>query len=60
MLAPGMRWKKDNIYGFIVIHLLALLALVPWFFSWTGVVAGRRWASTSSARSASTSAITAC
>lgn len=24
--------------GFVVLHLLALLAFVPWFFSWTGVV----------------------
>ncbi len=24
--------------GFVVLHLLALLALLPWFFSWTGVV----------------------
>ena len=30
--------KKDNVIGFSVIHALALLALVPWFFSWTGVV----------------------
>lgn len=35
-----MKWKrkKDNIYGFIVIHLIAALAFFPWFFSWTGVV----------------------
>ena len=25
--------------GFIAIHLLALLAFVPWLFSWTGVIA---------------------
>ena len=24
--------------GLVAIHLLALLALVPWFFSWTGVI----------------------
>ena len=32
--------RFDGIYApFIIgIHLLALLALVPWFFSWTGVV----------------------
>ena len=33
-----MKWKKDNIYGFVVIHLLAALAFFPWFFSWTGVI----------------------
>ena len=33
-----VRWKKDNIYGFLAIHLIAALAVVPWFFSWTGVV----------------------
>ncbi len=33
-----VRWKKDNIYGFLAIHLIAALAMVPWFFSWTGVV----------------------
>ena len=32
------RWKKGNIYGFLAIHLIAALAMVPWFFSWTGVV----------------------
>src|SRR3974377_89127 len=32
------KWKKDNVYGFIVVHLIAGLALFPWFFSWTGVV----------------------
>ncbi len=31
------KWKKDNICGFIVIHLIAALAFFPWFFSWTGV-----------------------
>ena len=33
-----MRWKTDNIAGFALIHVVAALALVPWFFSWTGVV----------------------
>jgi fatty-acid desaturase len=32
-----MKWKKDNVYGFIFIHLIAGLAFSPWFFSWTGV-----------------------
>ncbi len=33
-----MKWKKDNVYAFAIIHLIAALAFVPWFFSWTGVV----------------------
>jgi fatty-acid desaturase len=33
-----MELKRDNVIGFAVIHALALLALFPWFFSWTGVV----------------------
>jgi len=33
-----VKLKKDNVYGFVVIHLLAALAVFPWFFSWTGVV----------------------
>jgi fatty-acid desaturase len=33
-----LRWKKDNVYGFLAIHLIAALAVLPWFFSWTGVV----------------------
>ncbi len=32
-----MRWKTDNIAGFALIHAVAALALLPWFFSWTGV-----------------------
>lgn len=32
-----MRWKRDNIIGFVFIHLIAALAFLPWFFSWTGV-----------------------
>jgi sn-1 stearoyl-lipid 9-desaturase len=34
----SVKLKKDNVYGFVVIHLLAALAVFPWFFSWTGVV----------------------
>ncbi len=33
-----MKLKKDNVYGFLIIHLIAGLAVFPWFFSWTGVV----------------------
>lgn len=32
-----MRWKIDNILGFLLIHLIAALAFFPYFFSWTGV-----------------------
>src|SRR3954465_13938935 len=32
-----VRWKRDNIVGFLFIHLIAALAVFPWFFSWTGV-----------------------
>ena len=32
-----MTWKRDNVWAFLVIHLLAGLALLPRFFSWTGV-----------------------
>jgi fatty-acid desaturase len=31
-----MNWRNAGF--FLVLHLLALLAFVPWFFSWTGVV----------------------
>ena len=34
----GTRWKRDNVVAFIAVHLVAALALVPYFFSWTGVV----------------------
>jgi sn-1 stearoyl-lipid 9-desaturase len=34
----SVKWMKANIYGFAVIHLLAALAFLPWFFSWTGVI----------------------
>jgi sn-1 stearoyl-lipid 9-desaturase len=33
-----VRWKRDNVYGFLAVHLIAALAAFPWFFSWTGVV----------------------
>jgi fatty-acid desaturase len=32
-----VRWKRDNVIGFLVVHLVAALAVIPWFFSWTGV-----------------------
>ncbi|HSY89338.1 MAG TPA: fatty acid desaturase [Verrucomicrobiae bacterium] len=32
-----MKLKTDTLIGFILCHSLALLALFPWFFSWTGV-----------------------
>jgi fatty-acid desaturase len=32
-----MKLRKDSIYCFAVCHLIAVLALFPWFFSWTGV-----------------------
>jgi fatty-acid desaturase len=31
------RLKADNLAGFLAVHLIAALAFVPWFFSWTGV-----------------------
>lgn len=34
----AVKWKKDNVYGFLVVHLIAALAVLPWFFSWTGVI----------------------
>jgi fatty-acid desaturase len=33
-----VRLRKNNIAVFVVIHLIAALAVFPWFFSWTGVV----------------------
>ena len=36
--APKAKLKTDTLIGFVICHLLALLALFPWFFSWTGVV----------------------
>jgi fatty-acid desaturase len=31
------RLKRDNVAGFAAVHILAALAFVPWFFSWSGV-----------------------
>ena len=33
-----MKLKLDTTFGFVLCHLLAALALLPWFFSWTGVL----------------------
>ncbi len=33
------RVAKGHLMVIVVVHLLALLAFVPWFFSWAGVVA---------------------
>jgi fatty-acid desaturase len=33
------RVAKGHVMVIVVVHLLALLGLVPWFFSWSGVVA---------------------
>jgi stearoyl-CoA desaturase (delta-9 desaturase) len=33
-----MALKIEFMLGFIAIHAIAALALVPWFFSWTGVM----------------------
>jgi fatty-acid desaturase len=33
-----VKLRRDNIIAFVVIHLIAALALLPWFFSRTGVV----------------------
>ena len=32
-----MKFKTDALVGFVVCHALAALALMPWFFSWSGV-----------------------
>jgi fatty-acid desaturase len=34
----GMRLERTQVFGLALYHALALLAFVPWFFSWTGVV----------------------
>lgn len=34
--ARRVRW--DNVTAIVVVHALACLAFLPWFFSWTGVV----------------------
>src|SRR5882672_9713776 len=36
--AQPLRISWIDTTGIVVIHLIALLAFVPWFFSWTGVV----------------------
>jgi stearoyl-CoA desaturase (delta-9 desaturase) len=33
-----VKRKNDNVVAFLIVHAIAALALVPWFFSWTGVV----------------------
>lgn len=33
-----MKFKIDAFMGFMLCHLLAGLAIFPWFFSWTGVL----------------------
>ena len=35
--AERPRLKADNLAGFAAVHIVAALAFVPWFFSWTGV-----------------------
>jgi fatty-acid desaturase len=35
---PCVRLERTQILGLTVYHATALLAFVPWFFSWTGVV----------------------
>src|SRR5580692_7895555 len=37
-LPRGVRLERSQIFGLALYHALALLAFVPWFFSWTGVV----------------------
>src|ERR1700722_19138665 len=37
-LAPGVRLARTQVVGLGLFPALALLAFVPWFFSWTGVV----------------------
>ena len=32
------KFKLDALIGFILCHAIAVLAVLPWFFSWTGVV----------------------
>jgi fatty-acid desaturase len=31
--------QRNYVLSFVVLHALALLALLPWFFSWSGVIA---------------------
>ena len=37
-LPLGVRLERTQVVGLVLYHALALLALVPWFFSWTGVI----------------------
>jgi stearoyl-CoA desaturase (delta-9 desaturase) len=32
-----LKPKVDTLIGFVLCHLMAVLAIFPWFFSWTGV-----------------------
>ena len=34
----GTRLERTQVFGLALYHALAVLAFVPWFFSWTGVV----------------------
>src|SRR5262249_36759309 len=34
----SLKLKLDTSVGFVLCHVLAALALLPWFFSWTGVI----------------------
>ena len=36
--AKSIKLKTDTLVGFILVHCLALLAVLPWYFSWTGVI----------------------
>ena len=35
---PGVRLERTQMVGLALYHALALLAFLPWFFSWTGVL----------------------
>jgi len=37
-MSERLKLKTDTLVGFIAVHVLALLAFLPWYFSWTGVV----------------------
>src|SRR5580658_3444120 len=37
-LPRGVRLERTQVVGLVLYHALALLAFVPWFFSWTGVL----------------------
>src|ERR1700742_478593 len=36
-MSQPLKLKTDTLVGFIAVHALALLAFIPWYFSWTGV-----------------------